>query len=116
MGEGWCGTCQQLVRQGKKLPAERTGTDLPTEGPSLGHLNSCPYRHSLLGVDFPMNCEMSLSPLSLGLSPSSSSLPDLIGHPGGRGVVSRMSGNRWGVAVKQTTKSISVDIDKMLEI
>ena len=59
---------------------------------------------------------MSLSPPSLSLSPSSSSLPDLLGHPRGGGAVSHASGDGWGVAVKETTKSIVIDIDEVHEI
>ena len=87
------GPAQQLVRHGKKLPAGRTGADLLTEEPPLGCLNTRPYRRSLLGVDFSVNCETSLSPPSLSLSSSSLSLPDLLGHPGGGGAVSRASGD-----------------------
>ena len=65
-----------------------------------------------------MNCETetSLSPQSLSLSPSPSSLPDLLGHPGGGEALFHASGDGWGVAVKETTKSIVTDIDEVHEI
>ena len=113
---GGAGLAQQLVRHSKKLPAGRTGADLSTEEPSLGRLNTRSYSRSLHGVDFPVNFETSLSPPSLSLSPSPSNLPDLLGHPGGGGAVSRASGDGWGVVVKETTKSIVVDIDEVHEI
>ena len=100
----------------KKLPAGTTGDDLFTEKPSLGCLNTRPYSRSLLGVDFSVNCERSLSPPSLSLSPSPSSLLDLLGHPRGGGTVSHASGDGWGVAVKETTKSIVIDTDEVHEI
>ena len=101
---------------GKKLPAGRTRADLLTEEPLFGSLNTRPYSCSLLGVDFSVNCETSLSPPSLSLSPSPSSLLDLLGHPRGGGTVSHASGDGWGVAVKETTKSIVIDIDEVHEI
>ena len=116
MGEGWCGIAQQLVRHGKKLPVGRTGADLLTEELSLGCLNTCPYSRLPLGVDFSVNCETSLSPPSLSLSPSPSGLPGLLGQLRGRGAVSHASGDGWGVAVKETTKSIVTDIEEVHEI
>ena len=116
MGEGGAGPAQQLVRHGKKLHAGRTGADLLAEGPPLGCLNTRLYSRSLLDVDFSVHCETSLSPPSLSLSPSPSSLPDLLGHPRGGKVVSHASGDGWGVAVKETTKSIVIDIDEVHEI
>ena len=113
---GGAGPPQQLVRHGKKLPGGRTRADLLTEEPPLGCLNTRPYSRSLLGVDFSVNCERSLSPPSLSLSPSPSSLLDLLGHPRGGGTVSHASGDGWGVAVKETTKSIVIDIDEVPEI
>ena len=101
---------------GKKLPAGRTRADLLTEEPSLGCLNTRLYSRSLLDVDFSVHCETSLSPPSLSLSPSPSSLPDLLGHPWGGEVVSHTSGDGWGVAVKETMKSIVIDINEVHEI
>ena len=95
---------------------QKTGAKLFTEEPYLGCLNTHPYSCLLLGVDFCMNCETSLSPPSLSLSPSLSSLPDLISHPGGGGEVSYTSSDGWGMVVKKTTKSIIVDIDEVHKI
>ena len=95
-GDVWCerggaGLAQQFAGHSEKLPAGRAGVDLLTAEPSLGRLNTRLHSSLLLGVDFPVGCETGRSPLSLRRSPSPSSLPDLLGHPGGGRAVSHAS-------------------------
>ena len=78
----------------------------------LGLLNTRLHNSPLLGVDFPVDGETGRSPSSLCQSPSPSSLPDLLGHPGGGRAVSHASGDGRGVAVKNSTKPVIVDIDE----
>ena len=84
--------------------------------PSLGRLNTPLHGSPLLGVDFPVDCETGRSPSSLRQSPSLSSLPDFLGHPGGGRAVSHASGDGLGVAVKNSTKPVIVDIDEVSQI
>ena len=116
MGEGWCGTCPK-PRQTRQKAACRKNWSRSSHRRTASWLPSTrPYSRSLLGVDFSVNCETRLSPPSLSLSPSPSSLLDLLGHPQGGGAVSHASVDEWGVAVKETTKSIVIDIDEVHEI
>ena len=113
---GGAGLAQQFAGHSEELPAGRTGVDLLTVEPSLGLLNTRLHNSPLLGVDFPVDCEMGCSPSSLCQSPSPSSLPDLLGHPGGRRAVSHASGDGRSMAVKNSMKPIIVDIDEASQI
>ena len=110
----WGGEFANIIMQRVKKNWSRSSS-LAVE-PSLGRLNTRLHGSPLLGVDFPVDCETGRSPSSLRQSPSPSSLPDLLGHPGGGRAVSHVSDDGLGVAVKNSTKPVIVDIDEASQI